>query len=220
MVLKPRASRTCCTSSVRSEPRWRWWWQPPQRQQWWLQNLRGREEWTCQCAVKVLVAHSCAALGDPMDCSAPGNFQAGILEWVAIPFSRGSSRPKDGAWVSSMAGRVSTVWTTREAQASVQTESKEGFRRWERDPHGGTLHPPWVKERRERHTHCWNTHCGPQGRIALEQQSTSTRCVCEGPQHTTSQNSAEGPVPLLSSPTYFKLLAWKKHPCFFLIIQE
>ena len=32
-------------------------------------------------------------------------------------------------------------------------------------------------------------------------------CVCEGPQHTTCQNSAVGPVPLLSSPTYFKLLA-------------
>ena len=44
----------------------------------------------------VLVTHSCPALCDPMDCSLPGSsvhriLQAGILEWAAIPFSRGSS---------------------------------------------------------------------------------------------------------------------------------
>ena len=45
----------------------------------------------------VLVTQLCLALFNPMDCSPPvhGILQAGILEWVAIPFSRGSSRPKD-----------------------------------------------------------------------------------------------------------------------------
>ena len=48
--------------------------------------------------VKVLVAQSCPTLCDPMDCNPPGfsvhgNLQARILEWVAIPFSRGSSWP-------------------------------------------------------------------------------------------------------------------------------
>ena len=33
------------------------------------------------------------------------NSQARILKWVAIPFSRGSSRPRDGTWVSLIAGR-------------------------------------------------------------------------------------------------------------------
>ena len=47
-----------------------------------------------------LVAQSCPSLWDPMDCSPPGNsvhgtLQARILEWAAIPFSRGSSRPRD-----------------------------------------------------------------------------------------------------------------------------
>ena len=47
-----------------------------------------------------LLAKSCPALWDPMDCSSPGSsvhgiFQARILEWVAIAFSRGSSRPRD-----------------------------------------------------------------------------------------------------------------------------
>ena len=46
--------------------------------------------------VKVLVAQSCPILCDPMDCSLPGFsvhgiLQARILEWVAIPFSRGFS---------------------------------------------------------------------------------------------------------------------------------
>ena len=45
-------------------------------------------------------AYSCLTLCDPMDCSSPGSFvhgilQARILEWVAIPFSRGSSRLRD-----------------------------------------------------------------------------------------------------------------------------
>ena len=50
--------------------------------------------------VKVLVAHSCLTLCDPIECSPPGSsihgiLQARILEWVAIPYSRGSSPPRD-----------------------------------------------------------------------------------------------------------------------------
>ena len=49
---------------------------------------------------KVSVAHSCPTLCDPRDCSPPGFsvqeiLQATILEWVAMPFSRGSSQPRD-----------------------------------------------------------------------------------------------------------------------------
>ena len=49
--------------------------------------------------VKVLT-QSLATLCDSMDCSLPGSsvhgiLQARILEWVAIPFSRGSSQPRD-----------------------------------------------------------------------------------------------------------------------------
>ena len=50
--------------------------------------------------VKVLVAQLCLTLCDPMDCSPPGSsvhgiLQARILEWIAIPFSKGSSQPRD-----------------------------------------------------------------------------------------------------------------------------
>ena len=41
-----------------------------------------------------------------------GIFQARILEWVAISFSRGSSQPRDWTWVSFIAGRCFTIWTT------------------------------------------------------------------------------------------------------------
>ena len=43
-----------------------------------------------------------------------GILQARILEWVVIRFSRRSSRPRDGTWVSHVAGRFFTVWATRE----------------------------------------------------------------------------------------------------------
>ena len=59
-----------------------------------------------------------------MDCSRPGSpvhriLQARILEWVAIPFSRGSSRPRDRTQVSCLAERFFTIWATREALYGV-----------------------------------------------------------------------------------------------------
>ena len=56
----------------------------------------------CMCAKSL---QSCLTLCDPMDCSPPGSsvhgiHQAGILEWVAMPSSRGSSPPRDRTRVS------------------------------------------------------------------------------------------------------------------------
>ena len=56
------------------------------------------------------VAQSCPTLCYPVDCSPPGSsvpgiLQASILEWVAISFSRGSSRPRDRTQVSHIVGR-------------------------------------------------------------------------------------------------------------------
>ena len=63
------------------------------------------------------VAQSCLPLCDHMDYSPPGPsvrgiLQARILEWVAIPFSRGSSWPRDQIWVSSITGGFFNVWAT------------------------------------------------------------------------------------------------------------
>ena len=66
------------------------------------------------------VAQSCLTLCDPMDRSLSGSsvhgiFQARVLEWIAISFSRRSSHPRNRTQVSCIAGRRFTVWATREA---------------------------------------------------------------------------------------------------------
>ena len=61
----------------------------------------------------MLVSQSCLTLCDPMDYSPPGSsvhgiLQTRILKWVVIPFSRGSSQPRDQTQVSRIAGRFFT----------------------------------------------------------------------------------------------------------------
>ena len=65
-----------------------------------------------------------------MDCSLPGSTvhgisQARVLEWVAIPFSRGSSWLRDPTQVSCMAGRFFTFWATREARSHLANTGKK-----------------------------------------------------------------------------------------------
>ena len=66
-------------------------------------------KWPC-----CLVAQACPTLCNPMDCSPPGSsthgiLQARILEWVAISFSRGSSRPRDRTWLPALQANFFTV---------------------------------------------------------------------------------------------------------------
>ena len=76
------------------------------------------------------VAQSCPTLCDPMGCSLPGSsihgiFQAIVLEWIAISFSRGSSQPRDQTRVSRTAGRRFTIWATREILSNTLNSSKK-----------------------------------------------------------------------------------------------
>ena len=71
--------------------------------------------------IRSKVAQSCPTLCDPMDCSlpvpsVPGIFQAIVLKWLAISFSRGSSQPRDQIQVSCIGGGFFTSQATREAQ--------------------------------------------------------------------------------------------------------
>ena len=82
-----------------------------------LINIRERE-----------VSQSCLTLCDPMDCSLPGSsvheiFQAIVLEWIAISFSKGSSQLRDWTRVSCIVDRCFTVWATREVQINIQLHS-------------------------------------------------------------------------------------------------
>ena len=70
-----------------------------------------------------------------MDCSSPGSsvheiFQAMILEWVAISFSRGSSQPRDGTQVSCTAGRFFTEWATSNDDNNHWQPKKNLFHGW------------------------------------------------------------------------------------------
>ena len=66
--------------------------------------------------LKVKVAQLCLTICDHMDITVRGILQARILEWVAFPFSRGSSQPRDRTQVSHFAGGFFTSWARREAQ--------------------------------------------------------------------------------------------------------
>ena len=84
---------------------------------WWMLLL-------CVCA------QSCLTLCDPMHCSLPGSsvhgiLQARTLQWVDIPFSRGSSRLRDWTLVSCIASRFFTVWGTRGRLSFLWTHSNK-----------------------------------------------------------------------------------------------
>ena len=70
--------------------------------------------------VKVKVTQSCPTLCDPMNYTVHGILQAGILEWITFPFSRGSSQPRDQTKVSCIAGGFFTSWATREAHFVIK----------------------------------------------------------------------------------------------------
>ena len=83
----------------------------------------------CFVVVVVLVAQTWLTLHNPRDYSPPGSsvhgiLQARILEWVAIPFSRGSSWPSDWTWVSCITGRFFAIWATREGESNTLSVNK------------------------------------------------------------------------------------------------
>ena len=69
---------------------------------------------------------SCVQLCDPWTVAHQGSsvqwiLKARILEWVAIPFSRGSSWLRDRTWISHIVGRFFTIWATSEAYVPTHT---------------------------------------------------------------------------------------------------
>ena len=71
---------------------------------------------------------------EPARLLCPWNFQARLLEWAAIPSSRGwelnsqlPSQLRDQTWVSHIAGRFLTIWVTREVPCDFPTTSLTTF---------------------------------------------------------------------------------------------
>ena len=69
---------------------------------------------TCVPLGQVKVTQLCLTLWNPKGYTVHGILQARILEWIANPFSRGSSQPRDWTQVSCIAGGFFTSWATRE----------------------------------------------------------------------------------------------------------
>ena len=98
---------------------------------WDIKNLNFMKSWD---QVKMLVIHLCPTLCNPMDWSPPGSsvhgiLQAGILEWVAMPSSRGSFGPRDWTQVSCIAGRFFTTQPPEKMRRGVQSQLKDsGFK--------------------------------------------------------------------------------------------
>ena len=76
-------------------------------------------KWSRSVVSNSLRPHGCSLQGS----SGRGISQARVLEWVAISFSRVSSRPRDQTRVSHIAGRGFSVWATREACWLIRTTS-------------------------------------------------------------------------------------------------
>ena len=103
-------------------------------------NLGRKGEFICYCIcnssgigifVVVLVTKSCL-FSDPMNCSPPGSpvqgiFQAGILEWVAISLSRGSSWPRAHSSVSCIERRTLHRHASGEAHGDVPGPKNQGL---------------------------------------------------------------------------------------------
>ena len=85
--------------------------------------------------VKVKVAQWCLTLCEPMECTVHGILQARILEWVAFPFSRGSSQHRNQTRVSCIVGRFFTNW------ASCRWTSKSFYISWFNEDLFIIIHP-------------------------------------------------------------------------------
>ena len=76
------------------------------------------------------VVQSCLTLCNLMDCTVHGILQARILERVAIPFSRGSSQPRDQTQVFCIAGRFFTIWTSSSELSEPSEFSSLNWKLW------------------------------------------------------------------------------------------
>ena len=135
-------------------------------------------------SLKVKVTQSCPTLCDPMDCSVLGILQARILEWVAFPFSRGSSQPRD--WTRSLT-RMNGCSRTRVVLCSELSSvlimsflfyMLDAWTPWSLDDPGRTA-PPRVN---------WHLK---EANSSLE--NTRFRCKAANPEPTPQPPSESGP---------------------------
>ena len=92
--------------------------------------------------LKVKVTRSCPTVCDPKNYTVHGILQARILEWVAFPFSKRYSQPRDRTQVSCIAGGFFISWATREALPCLAPTMKEG-KAWRMIMLNVQIQPDW-----------------------------------------------------------------------------
>ena len=158
-----------------------------------------------------LVAKSCLTC-DPMNCSLPGSSvhrtsQAKILEWVAIPFSRGSFQPRDWTQISCIAGGFFTNWATREAPPGSTALG------WALHPETGVL---ITRSWRQRDTHGEEHHVETETKTGM--MSRQVEECPELPATTRSRKPGKADYPLGlpegASPDDTSLVQWREFQIF------
>ena len=140
-------------------------------------------------------AQSSPALCGPMGCSPPGSsvhgsFQARILEWVVMPSSRGSSRPRDPGCISCSRGQRDTLDTTMCEVRQVVGAPQD------RLEHGGGQRWPASEQSAERLPWLWST-------------SQVLGCDLDGGQQCFPWNNSGGSVSFVSFYCVCSLDFWK-----------
>ena len=151
----------------------------------WLSS--GEQElwaWYQQVCVPKLL-QLCLTLCDPMDCSPPGSsvhgiLRARILEWVVIPFSKGSSQPRESSWPRNPTLSISCIgrWVLYQWCHLGKPQVSFGFNALEKERTRWGLFLCTFTFRMEMSEHCqltnslslWNTHLS-HAAVLLEWQT-------------------------------------------------
>ena len=114
-------------------------------------------------------AQSCLTLCDSMDYRVRGVLQARILEWIAFPFSKESSQPRDRTLVSQIAGRFFTSWATREAHFCLFYFKRMNYITWQLK-----MYVRWLANRFKMQSYFIISDSGMKRRNQIPQRATTS----------------------------------------------
>ena len=138
----------------------------------------------------MLVSQSCPTFWDPVDYSPPGSSVHGILrarmlEWVAIPFSRGISQPRDRTQVSSIVGRILNHLSHQGSPFNKHTLNYVTSREPGETESGRKHQLHWLSLALSSVVFRWLLFCPPASQITIERQYHSggytLLYICQNP---------------------------------------
>ena len=140
--------------------------------------------------------------------------------WSGSPFPSPDDLPDPRIKPGSPAWQADSLQSEPPGKPGLvcKLKSKEGFGRCEQDPYSGSLHPHWVEERRESHTHCWTLTADPRRESLWVAEHRYLLCVWGPSAHHLPKFCCRSSPALLIPNITLNFFHETKHPCFFLII--